>query len=215
MNEKKKRMIGSTNYEVVEDIPVFGQGSTSHILIGVDLKNKETPYVVTTSIRNELFERFENAVASDNYNEIMVLAAERIKEIAQESALKFERLDSDKKNIIYEEDCNPIHYDDCIVGKVVAINYNSMAYGTICAQNQLFYVIGGFGAESNSRGRAVFMEELASHKQSRWDRTDIMGYPKKLPQWAKDELEIIKVREEKALRDLNNQVEIDSEEMEI
>ena len=59
------------------------------------------------------------------------------------------------------------------------------------ATKQLQLCTGGFGAEPNSRGSACFCTNLYSGKESRFERTDILGVIEKddLPDWAKERLD--------------------------
>jgi hypothetical protein len=77
-----------------------------------------------------------------------------------------------------------------LTGKVVVIKPDVLSPEYRTANHQLKIVQGGFGANPNARGNAVFCKDLHSDKETRFERYDIAGVidPARLPQWAKDKL---------------------------
>lgn len=59
--------------------------------------------------------------------------------------------------------------------------------------NQLYYIVGGFGAEANSRGSACYGWNLCRRKYERIERSEVMGIVPEslLPYVAKQTLEDI------------------------
>lgn len=83
-----------------------------------------------------------------------------------------------------------------IVGKVVVINSEPKRYEYQHPAYQLVLADGGNGA-IGGRGRAVFGTCLATGKQARWERYDVLGEikPECMPDWAKEALAKIKAQE--------------------
>jgi hypothetical protein len=97
------------------------------------------------------------------------------------------------------EHCYPDDYRQSINGKVIAISQLSLRGEYQTADKQLCLVTGGFGAEANSRGRAVYVINLYHGKETRWNREDVLGEVKLecLPDWAKERLAVIQAEREK------------------
>jgi hypothetical protein len=95
-------------------------------------------------------------------------------------------------------DCVPGGLDENLTGKVVVIKPTVLSPEYRTADHQLKIVQGGFGAEPNARGNAVFCKDLYSDKETRFERYDIAGVvdPAKLPQWAKDKLAYLEALKE-------------------
>lgn len=75
-------------------------------------------------------------------------------------------------------DCRQIGYDFSIAGKVVILCASSLPENDRSAEYQLYFCTGGFGSKPNPSGRAVFAVSLENGKQTRWNRSDIMGIAK-------------------------------------
>ena len=101
--------------------------------------------------------------------------------------------------VITPEMCSPDDPGENIEGKVVAIKPEVLRPECQHAANQLGYVVGGFGAHGNARGNAVFVKNLYSQEDTRFERYDVQGIvkPECLPEWAKQNLEQIKQRQKK------------------
>ena len=86
-------------------------------------------------------------------------------------------------------------------GKVIAIKPDTLRNEYRRADRQLYFVTGGFGAEANSRGSAVFCKNLHTGENTRFERRDVMGEvkPDRLPDWAKEAIK--KLPEKKKHKD--------------
>lgn len=93
--------------------------------------------------------------------------------------------------------CAPVSYEESIKDKVVVIRPEVLRPEYQTADNQLVYAYGGFGAEANSRGDAVFIVNLYSGKESRINRRDVLGIMNELPVWAKERESIIRAERTK------------------
>jgi len=176
-----KRMAGT--YEITQALHI----GKREIVLGIDENGTEDKYMCGYYVNNGILENYENCMVSDNYLEIIKLFAERIQE--QADLLQTERdMITIPTDIITAEQCYPNEYSQSINGKVVAIKASSLRHEYQSADRQIVLVNGGSGAEANSRGRAVFTTNLYTGKESRWNRDDILGEIKKLPDWAKEKI---------------------------
>ena len=80
--------------------------------------------------------------------------------------------------------------DKNIEGKVVAIGEKWLCDGFKDISHQLFFVKGGTGAQSNSRGNACFSINLYTGEDTRIERYEVLGeVPEdKIPEFAKEHL---------------------------
>jgi len=58
-------------------------------------------------------------------------------------------------------------------------------------------VIGGFGAHANSRGSAVYCTHLNNGEHTRFERYQVLGVVKELPDWAKNNLARLQAEKDK------------------
>jgi hypothetical protein len=83
-------------------------------------------------------------------------------------------------------DCIPDGADSGLVGKLVIICPEALMHEFRSSDYQLKIVLGGFGAQPNARGNAIFCEDLYTGEKSRFERQEVLGVadPEKLPDWA-------------------------------
>ena len=175
----EKRFVDT--YEVLQSLSL----GTNEVIFAEDI-SKEFPYLVCyCSYDNPLnVEHFFEAIAGDDYVEMMVEYLDRAKK--QLEIIKSERKSIDMPySVVKADDCLPNDYKESIVGKVVAIKPSALKPEYRYAEKQIVLVVGGFGAEANARGRAVYTKNVYTGKESRWNREDILGEMKNLPEWAK------------------------------
>lgn len=189
----EKRMVQS--YEVISAFRIGGK----EIVFAMDEKNTDGEKYMTCFVeRDELFERCNECLLSDDYAEIAKIFGARI---ANEAELHIESV---KKlgipiSVITAEDCIPDHHSKDINGKVIAIDAKHLRPEFQRADRQLYLVYGGFGASANSRGSAVFCTNLHTGKNTRWERYQILGEvkPECMPEWAKEKAEALKRAEKR------------------
>ncbi len=87
-------------------------------------------------------------------------------------------------------DCIPNGLQENLEGKLIVIKAEVLSPEFQTADHQLKICQGGFGANPNARGNAVFCKDLYSGKESRFERSDVLGVADiaRLPQWAKTKL---------------------------
>jgi len=180
MQENEKRMVAE--YEVFQAIHL---GDKEIVMAEKPDAAPEARYLCAFCEANELFVSYTE-VYTGEYLEIMQLFHKRL-------GLQIEQLKEERGEVtvsmteITKEQCMPDQWSDCIEGKVVVIRATSLRREYRSADRQLVYVTGGFGAQANARGSAVFCTNLYSGKESRWERRDVQGQirPDCLPDWAR------------------------------
>lgn len=189
MNDEKRM---ARDYEITQAIQI----GEKEIVFGVD-ENNEYPYLCAYYQSNDLFGEYSECMLGDDYAEMIGIYAQRIQE--QGNRLKEERssvtVPTEK---ITADQCIPDHYDKNIEGKVIVIRPEVLRPEYQTADRQLWLCTGGFGAHANSRGSACYCTNLYSGKETRWERRDILGEMKELPDWAKERRADIQNNRQKA-----------------
>lgn len=178
-----KRM--AENYEITQAIHVGDR----EVVFGVDDKSAE-PYFCGYYKSNELFGEYSECMASADYVEMMKLFAERLSGQCDKVRVEHEKVTVPMEAISAEQ-CIPDDYKKDIDGKVIVIRADVLRREYQTADKQLWLCRGGFGSHANSRGSACFCVNLYSGKESRWERRDVLGEMKELPDWAKERLTVI------------------------
>lgn len=184
---EEKRMAG--NYEVTTAFEI----GTKEIIIGEDkTAAPDERFVVANYENNGIFERYVDALVGGDYAEIVKIFAERVKNEAEQVIDEKSKITVDVTPI-EKDGCQVIEADDRIKNKVVVIRADVFKPEYQIATKQLQLCTGGFGAEPNSRGSACFCTNLYSGKESRFERSDILGVIEKddLPDWARERLDVV------------------------
>lgn len=196
MSEVKE--IINENYEVVSSIQIGGK----RMILAISQDKKEThPYLKCIYTENELFGKYENAIASDSYPEAIKLYADDIKVEAIKLELDQRVMGEDAKGVYCADEIRSLCDSENIIGKIVVISDRYLRHGFKNKVNQLYYITCGSGAYPNSRGSACFCYNLYDGKKDRVERHQILGYlnPEEIPDFAQKSLETVKekVRKEK------------------
>ena len=155
------------------------------VVFGEDKESVETPYMCGFCQTNELMRGYFDCIGGDDYLEIMQLYVERINE--QIEAVKEEIAEIPYSTELITADlCYPNDLSKSIDVKIVALKADVLRNEYQIATHQILLVNGGFGANANSRGSAVFVTNLYSGEQYRVERRDVLGEikPDHLPHWA-------------------------------
>ena len=195
--DETKRIAG--DYEIVKSVHV----GEKEIVFGEDDKNANgKKYMVAYCEQNELFANYTEVLSDDNYAEIMKHFGLRITEQAEQVMEQMKQLDVPLEVIMIEQ-CHPNDYKESIDGKVIAIDARVLRPEYQRADSQLHFVTGGFGANANSRGSAVFCVNIHTGKHTRWERRDVLGVVKDdaLPVWAKEKLKTLSTERAKDTKD--------------
>jgi hypothetical protein len=145
-------------------------------------------YIVGEYINNGIVEGISSCMVSNDYLEMMDLYAGRMRTQLDKTMANrtgFAPITSD----MYE----PIKSSDELKGKVVVVDMNKLYRECQTPENMIYFATNGFGTHPNSRGSAVYVENLYTREKSRFERQDVIGImPKEqVPYWAKDNLNSI------------------------
>ena len=184
---EEKRMVG--DYTVLHSIHI-GQ---KEVVLGENTKAATGErYLCCYSEQALVFEKLTDGLVSDGYAEIMKVFAERVAEAAKEIVAEIDKEESVVGNNaeIKKDGCEPFTYEDNLTDKVVVVRGNVLRPEFRRATRQLMLCVGGFGAQSNSRGRTCYCISLYDQHETSFYRQDILGTvnPDNLPDWAKDGL---------------------------
>lgn len=192
----EKRMAG--DYEIIQSVQIGDR----EIVIGENPENQDgQKYMCAYCTANELFARYDEVLASDDYPEIVKIYGERVAEQAEKTRVELitPKIQGIDNTPITADGCTPISYDDDLHGKVIVIKPEVLRPEYRRATCQLKLCGGGFGASPNSRGSAVFCTDLYSGRESRFERRDVLGImePEQMPEWAKHYLSVLHDKQKK------------------
>lgn len=183
-----KRMAG--DYEIIHAFHI----GDKEIVIGENIEaDDDERYMCAFCEKNEIMERYDDVIASDDFCEVAKLYADRLSEQAEKTRQatfkpKFQGIDTTP---LTDKDCTLITADDYIKGKLIVIRQDALRQEYRMSTHQLKICTGGFGSHPHSRGSACFCVDLYSGQHSRFEREDVLGTlsEEQLPQWAKLGLE--------------------------
>ena len=191
-----KRMAGP--YEITHAIHIGDR----EIVLGENPADTDgVPYMCAYCEANDIIASYYDSVGGEDYAEIVGIFGERIKEQAErtQEKLRQECMDGEQSILVTEKDCTLITSEDDLNNQVVVIRADVLRPEYRSARYQLRLCTGGFGALPHSRGYACYCKDLATGKNSRFERRDILGVmePDELPRWALAGLAAIEQAEKK------------------
>jgi hypothetical protein len=191
MNEEK-RMVAGTGYEVRQSIHIGDR----EILVADNMNAEDGNCYLVADFKNHgLIAEYSRCAASGDYLEIMGEFTARVN--AQIEAVRAEIAEADYQAApIVVADCIPHDYEQDLNGKVVAVKADVLRPEWRRGDRQLVLVDGGFGASGNSRGSAVFCFCLHDGHHTRFERPDVLGEIRELPDWAKERLAVMEAERE-------------------
>lgn len=168
------------------------------VVLGEDAENQDgQKYMCAFCTANELFAKYDDALASDDYPEMVAIYGKRIAEQAERtrkdlSTPKFQGIPNAP---LTAKNCTPLSHDDDLHDKIVVIKPEVLRREYRMATRQIKLCTGGFGASPHSRGSACYCVDLYSGKESRFERMDVLGTLEleRLPKWA--ELGLVEYRQ--------------------
>lgn len=191
----EKRM--ANDYEITQAVHI----EDKEVVFGVDDKNEfDLKYLCAYYESNDLLGQYFDCLVSTDYVEIMKLFAERISKQCDLVRAEQEKV-TVPLEMITSEQCILDDYKKSIEGKIIVIRPEVLRHEYQTADHQLWLCTGGFGAAANSRGSACFCTNLYSGKETRWERRDVMGEMKVLPDWAKERLAAVQAQRSKAVKE--------------
>jgi hypothetical protein len=184
------RFIGDTGYEVLQSEWVGGK---EFLLAENPQASPDERYMVATFERKVILGQYSDCQVSDNFNE----AAQEL-DIRVTAAREEVEGELNKRGLPSElftaEHCVPHDYAQDLNKRVVAIKADCLSPEYRRGSEQLMYVTGGFGASPNSRGTAVFCVQLSDGNKARYERYQVLGIVKELPDWAKERLTAVQAQ---------------------
>lgn len=192
----EKRMIG--DYTVLSSMYI---GHKEIAICEDRYAAKDERYLCCYIENIAVFERYTDALVSDDFAEIAKVFGERIASAAEEIIKENEQA-NEKVGVnaeITSAECTPVNWEDSIENKVVVIKGDILQPEFRHASRQLMLCTGGFGSQPNARGRTCYCISLYDGKQTSYYRSDVLGVIEtdRLPQWAKEGL--VKANEIKAM----------------
>lgn len=188
----EKRIIAGTGYEVIQEIHI----GDKEILVAEkpnELRNGR--YLIVDYIEKFPLCEYCNCEASNDYLEIMQEYTKRLSRQIEVVRSGIAPADF-QVEVIAADKCYLLEHDQNIEGKVVAVKAEALRREYQRGDRQLILVTGGFGAQGCASGNAVYCYQLYNGKNARYERYDILGEIKQLPQWAEKRLEMIKTANE-------------------
>ena len=182
------RFIGDTGYEVLRSQWV---GSKEFVLAENPQADESERYMVATYEQKCVIGQYSDCVTGGDYDEAVQELENRVNTARTEIESELNRRGFPSE-LFTAEHCIPHDYAQGLNKRVVAIKADCLAPEYRRGSEQLMYVTGGFGAEPNSRGTAVFCVQLSDGSTARFERYHVLGIVKELPDWAKQRLEAVK-----------------------
>lgn len=194
MNENK-RMVGK--FEIIQSLQI----GDHELVIGENqADSNEKKYMTAIGERNDLFERFDNVLVSDDYAQIVAYFGQRIAQQAEKThdELMRPKIQGIDETPITAAGCHVVSYADDLNDKIIVIKPEVLRREYCTATHQLKLCTGGFGAFPNSRGSAVFCKDIYTGQETRFERQDVLGYMDhdQLPKWAKHFLQELLPKQE-------------------
>ena len=185
MQDNDTRKAG--DYEIINSIYI----GDKELVLGVDMNNADGLfYLVADCKRNEILERYDNALIGDDFLEIAEVYSNRLKE--QIDKAKTEQKDM-PKGIITADMCDTIS-DRNLKDEIIVIKADVLRPEYRSQMHQIVRCVGGNGANHTARGSAVFCDYFYNEKHTRFERYDVLGILKKehYPEWLTKRLEFEK-----------------------
>ena len=186
-------MINNEGKEMINDYAVKNEVfiGNRRYLFAVHTDEKEPQrFLKCQCYDDELFRHYVNAVTSNDFVECMKLYLADISAAVEKVEKDRAAIGLDDISCLKGSDLLSASRDKNIEGKVVAIGEKWLCDGFKDISHQLYFVKGGNGAQSNSRGNACFSINLYTGEDTRIERYEVLGeVPEdKIPEFAKEHL---------------------------
>jgi hypothetical protein len=183
-----KRFIGDTGYAVARSEWVGGK---EFLLAENPQADASERFMVATYEQKAFLGQYSDCVVGDEYGDAAQEFEKRVNTAREEIESELDGRGFPTE-LFTAEHCIPHDYAQDLHKKVVAIKADCLAAEYRRGSEQLMYVTGGFGASGGSRGTAVFCVQLSDGKKARYERYQVLGIVKEMPDWAKQRLDSIK-----------------------
>jgi len=180
-----KRMIADTGYAVMHTIHIGDR----EILVAENMDDPDGQFYMKAEYSEVgIIGQYDRVLYSASYLTVMENFAESIDRQIADIREDVERSDFQAKPITAEH-CYPNDYGQDITGEVVAIKASELRPEYRRGDAQLVFVTHGNGARANSHGTGVFCYHLCDGKQAKYERHQVLGRIKILPEWAKEQID--------------------------
>lgn len=199
-------MINNEGKEMINDYAVKNEVfiGNRRYLFAVHTDEKEPQrFLKCQCYDDELFRHYVNAVTSNDFVECMKLYLADISAAVEKVEKDRAAIGLDDISCLKGSDLLSASRDKNIEGKVVAIGEKWLCDGFKDISHQLYFVKGGNGAQSNSRGNACFSINLYTGEDTRIERYEVLGeVPEdKIPEFAKEHLANARAKYAKEIAD--------------
>jgi hypothetical protein len=188
----EKRMIADTGYEVIHAVHIGNR----EILLAENKRAADGNFYMKAEY-NEigLLSEYSRVFYGSDYLSVMKEFTGAINEQIDALRGEYDKADYRAKPVTAEE-CYPHDYGQDLTGKIVAIKAEVLRPEYRRGDVQMVVVTGGSGAKPNARGSAVYCYHLNDGKHTRFERREVLGEIKNLPDWAIERLADIKAKRE-------------------
>ncbi len=159
------------------------------VVLGENMQDKDGRfYLVANYESNELFSRYVNARAGNNYLDAISIFANRIQ-------AEIDRLQEEMKNyptdVITSDKCESIIGKD-FEGEIIVIKADCLSPEYRNEGCQIVRCTGGNGARARGLGSSVFCKGFFDGVECKYSRADVLGIlkPEHYPEWLEDKLAI-------------------------
>jgi hypothetical protein len=185
--ENGRRMVADTGYEVKHAVHIGDR----EILFAVNMNEPDGKFYMKAEYSdNGIIGQYDRVIYSADYLAAMEEFVGAVDQKIIAVRAEFAKADYQAKPITANH-CYPHDYAEDLNGKVVAIKASVLRDEYRRGDVQMVLVDGGAGARGNARGSAVFCYHLNDGKHTRFERYDVLGVVKELPDWAKERVAAI------------------------
>lgn len=180
----EKRFAG--DYEITHSIYI----GDKELIMGENLKASDGNfYLVADCERNELFNRYDNCLVSNDFMEIAEIFSKRLSENIQQIKEEHNKITVPNEMLSWDK-CIPMHECGDIADKVVVVDPAVLRSEHRNATKQIYIARSGNGVRADSLGSAVYCDNLYNGKHTRYERYDFIGVmkPEEYPDWVKEKL---------------------------
>lgn len=185
MQENEIRQAG--DYEITHAIHI----GEKELVLGENLSAEDGMcYLVACCETNGILQRYTECMISDNFVEVAEIFAERLRAQVQQVKEEHRQISVPTKPIGWEQ-CIPMHECGDIENKIVVVRPSVLRAEHRIATKQIYMAKSGNGIKAQSRGTAVYCDNLYSGKHTRFERYDLMGVlkPEHYPDWLVERLQ--------------------------
>ena len=199
MSEQENRKVGE--YNVLQSMQI---GYKEILLCEKPTGPKDERYLCCYAEQVLMYEKYDDAIAGDDFAEIVKLYGDRVARAAGEFLKETEARKAvigGTDDEITKSSCKAISPEDSLVGQVVVVRGSVFRPEFQHGTRQLMLCTGGNGAQPMARGRSCGCVNLYDGSNTVFYRNDFIGVmkPENMPEWAKARLEKAKAAHQAGL----------------